>query len=143
VEEEGPPRPLILKYFAHGLLFSIITVFMTIVWAFIFVFLLLVGALIGLILGIIVLFFIYGEINTFLMQEVWGISTKDDWKTLLVHGFSLFVVLLLVSIPQIAINVLVLNPVVAIVLFVVYCFVDGYIAKNVGDGWEEATPDDA
>jgi hypothetical protein len=114
---------------------------MTIVWAFVFIALLVVGALIGLIIGIIILFFIYGGINTFLMNEVWGILTKDDWKSLLSHGFTLFVVLLLVSIPQIIINVLMPNLAVAIIVFVVYCFVDGYAARNVGDGWEEEAPE--
>jgi len=143
LEEEAPHRPLILNYFAHGILFSVITVFMTIVWAFVFAFLLIVGAVIGLIIGIIILFFIYGGINTFLMNEVWGILTKDDWKSLLVHGFILFIALLLVSIPAIIIDVLVPNLAVAIIVFVAYCFVDGYVARNVGDGWEEEALDTA
>jgi hypothetical protein len=141
LEEEAQHRNPILNYFAHGILFSVITIFMTIVWIFLLVVLFIAGALIGLIIGIIILFFIYGGINTFLMNEVWGILTKDDWKSLLFHGFTLFVMLLLVSIPQIVINVLMQNVAMAIILFVVYCFVDGYVARNVGGGWEKEAPE--
>ena len=112
----------------------LVTVF---VWAFIFVLLVIGGAFIGLILGLIVLFYIIGGINGFLADLIWAIPVKTDWKGLLLHGFVLFFVLTIAQIPSFLVNLIVPSLATTIVLFIVYCFIDGFIAKKVSEGMVE------
>ena len=129
------------RYFLHGLLFSLISLILVFVWAFFAVALIFIGSILGLIIGIVLLFFIFGGINTYLMQGIWGISIKGNLLSLFTHGLALFLALLLVSIPSLIINLLAPNIAVSVILFVFYCFVDGYVAKAVGGNWEEQTDD--
>ena len=129
------------RYFLHGLLFSLISLMLVFVWAFFAVALIFIGSILGLIIGIVLLFFIFGGINTYLMQGIWGISIKGNLLSLFTHGLALFLALLLVSIPSLIINLLAPNIAVSVILFVFYCFVDGYVAKAVGGNWEEQTDD--
>lgn len=130
------------RYFLHGLLFSLISIILIFVWVFLAVALVFIGSILGLIIGIVLLFFIFGGINTYLMQGIWGISTKSNLLSLFTHGLALFLVLLLVSIPSLIVNLLSPNIAVSVVLFVFYCFVDGYVAKAVGGNWEEEQTDE-
>jgi hypothetical protein len=136
-EEQKPLSFLLPRYFLHGLFFNVIFFLLTIAWAILLAGLIIFGAIIGLIIGIIILFFIYGAINVFLMERIWDFRVKADWKSLLTHGLAMFFVLLIVSIPSIIINFLAPSIPVAIVVFIVYCFIDGYVAKAVGGMWEE------
>jgi len=124
------------RYFAHGLLFSIFVLATDVVLSPILVGLVVFGAVIGLIIGALVLFFIFGAVNRFLMENIWNTPVNDDWKALLVHGFVLFIVLLMVSVPYVIVIFYSRNLFVAIILFVVYCFIDGYVGKVVGSHWE-------
>lgn len=142
MEEDRSLGHLLPRYFLHGLLFSLILILLIFVWAFLAVALVFIGSILGLIIGIVLLFFIFGGINTFLMQEIWKISTKSGLLSLFTHGLVLFLVLLLVSIPSLIINFLAPNIAVSVILFVIYCFVDGYAAKAVGGNWEEEQTDD-
>ena len=136
LEEEKTWKTLV-KYFLHGILFSGLFLVLGIVWAVIFAVLIVVGLFIGFIIGVIVLFFIIGGLNALLTSFVWGISVKSDWKSLLVHGFVLFIALLIASIPSFVINLIVPSLVTSIVIFLIYCFVDGFVSKNVAVFWEE------
>lgn len=134
---------LLLRYLVHGLLFNMIFFVLSFVWLAIFVSLVILGAIIGLIIGIIVLFLILGAANSFLMGRVWGIPAKSDWKSLLTHGVALFLVLLIVSIPSVVVvfalprTSLPTRVLVSAVIFTAYCFIDGLVAKSVGNVWEE------
>ncbi len=128
---------LLLKYFLHGILFSGIFLAMAFIWAIIFVVLIAFGSFIGLILGFIVLFFIISGINVFLADLIWGISVKSDWKSLLVHGFVLFILLIIVSIPSLVVNLIVPSLITTIVLFIIYCFIDGFVAKSLAGSFEQ------
>jgi hypothetical protein len=88
-----------------------------------------------LIIGVVLLVFIFGGFNTYLMQEIWKVSIGSNWFTLFTHGLALFLILLLVSIPSMVVSRLTPNVVVYAVMFVVYCFVYGYVAKAVGGSW--------
>lgn len=121
----------LMKYFLHGILFSGLFLVLGIVWAVIFVFLVVAGLFIGFIIGVIVLFLIIGGLNTLLADFIWGILVNDDWKSLLLHGFVLFITLLIASIPSFIINQTAPSLVTSIILFLIYCFIDGFIAKNV------------
>jgi hypothetical protein len=142
MEEDSSLGHLLPRYFLHGLLFSLILIILIFVWAFLAVVLVFIGSILGLIIGIVLLFFIFGGINTYLMQGIWGISIKSNMLSLFTHGLALFLVLLLVSIPSLIVSLLAPNIAVSIVLFVFYCFVDGYVAKAVGGNWEEEQTDD-
>jgi hypothetical protein len=120
---------LLLKYFLHGILFSGIFLAMAFIWAIIFVVLIAFGSFIGLILGFIVFFFIISGINVFLADLIWSIPVKSDWKSLLVHGFVLFILLIIVSIPSLVVNLIVPSLITTIILFIIYCFIDGFVAK--------------
>lgn len=134
--EEGYPRR-VTKYFIHGIAYSVIMVVLVFLWVFAAVLLVAVGWLIGLIIGFILLFVILGGLNCFLTVTVWSISTKTAWTSLLGHGLALFVVLIIVHIPAFLINLATPSLATTVVLFIVYAFVDGFIAKNVAKVWKE------
>lgn len=127
----------ISKYFIHGFAFSVIMIALFFVWVVITVFLAVVGSFIGLILGFVVLLFMLSGLNCFLTENIWSISTKTEWMSLLGHGFVLFFALIIANIPSIIIGLTAPNLAVTMVLFVVEAFVDGFVAKNVAVFWEE------
>lgn len=126
-----------LKYFLHGLSFSIILSFLTIVWALVLVVLILTGFIIGLIIGLIIFFFIMGGLNSLLTSLIWSISIKTKWTSLLGHGFVLFILLILVGIPAIIINLVAMSSATSIALLITYAFIDGFVAKYVATWWKE------
>ncbi|MGB9713769.1 MAG: hypothetical protein ACPLZC_02180 [Candidatus Bathyarchaeales archaeon] len=99
--------------------------------------LVVVGSIIGLLIGLFVLFLLIGGLNAVLTDFIWGIPIESNWKSLLAHGFVLFIVLLIASIPQLVISLVIPNIITTIVLFMIYCFIDGFIAKNIAGYWEE------
>jgi hypothetical protein len=127
----------ISKYFIHGFAFSIIMLALGFVWVFVLVFLTVAGSLIGLILGFVVLLFILSGLNSFLLESIWSISTEQEWVSLLFHGFWLFVAFFAAHIPAIIINYFVPSLAITIILFIIYTFIDGFVAKNVASWWEE------
>jgi hypothetical protein len=70
------------------------------------------------------------------MERIWEVPVDDYWKKLLAHGFVLFIALLAVSIPSVIIIFYSANLPTVAVLFIIYCFIDGYIGKAVGGHWE-------
>jgi hypothetical protein len=137
VETSHSRTTLLTKYFLHGLIFSLLLLALEIVWAFLLVFLVLIGYIVGLILGLIVLFFIVGGLNAVLTQSIWDTYIKQNWKSLLGHGIVLFIALILAAIPSILIRYTSPSLIAEIFVFFIYCFVDGYIAKQVGFAFEE------
>jgi len=125
-----------LKYFLHGLAFSVIFLVLAFVWAFILVILVLIGWLVGLIIGVIVLFFLIGGLNSFLTDFIWSIPIKTKWTSLLGHGFLLFIALIFAHIPALLISLSVPSLATTIVLLIVNAFVDGFVAKNVAAIWK-------
>jgi len=134
--EEGYPRR-VTKYFIHGIAYSIIMTVLVFVWVLVTVLLVAVGSLIGLIIGVILLFIVLGGLNCFLTVSIWSISTKTAWTSLLGHGLVLLVALIITHIPAFLINLAVPSLATTIVLFIVYAFVDGFVAKNVAKVWKE------
>lgn len=145
---EEPLWRNVSKYFLHGILFSVIYLALAFVWVFIiFGLLVVVGASIGFIFGFIqllhacmltiVFLFISGGLNSILTVRIWGITTKTDWMSLLGHGFVLFIALIIAHIPAIVINLVAPDLTTMIVLFIVYAFIDGFVAKNVASWRKE------
>jgi len=135
--KESLLRYLLPRYFVHGLLFSIFGLIIGIVLIIILLGLFVFGALIGLIIGLILLFLVFGAVNTFLMDRIWNIQVNENWKSLLVHGFALVIAFLVVSIPSFIISLYAASLPTTIVLFIIYCLIDGYVAKAVGSYWRE------
>lgn len=134
--EESSSRKL-LKYFLHGILFSIIFLVLAFVWIAILALLVTVGGFIGLAIGFAVLFFIVGSLNSILVKEIWGISTKTAWTNLIGHGFALFAVLIILNIPTMFARLFIPDLTVTIVLFLIETFIGGFVAKNVARFWKK------
>jgi len=126
-----------LKYFFHGISFSILLLLLGFLWAFILGILVVLGYLIGLIIGFVLLLIFVGGINSFLSDFFWDISTSTDWKSLLGHGFILFIALFIVDIPAVLVNLYVPSLVTSIAVFIIYAFISGFIARKVAAYWEQ------
>jgi hypothetical protein len=97
-----------------------------------------VGLFIGLIVGIMILFYAMGYLNKTLASIIWHEHVNGEWKSLVFHGFLTFLILLFVHLPiGVAVNVLSssMPPLLAsaIPMLFVYPFIDGFIAKAIGD----------
>jgi hypothetical protein len=125
------------KCFIHGILFTILLAVLAFFWAFTAVVLVFAGFIIGFIIGLLLLFLIMGGLNATLTDFIWNIPIRTNITSLLVHGLILSIALFLVSVPQILINIYAPSLAATIILFIVYCFIDGYVAKSVAGFWEE------
>jgi len=126
------------KYFLHGILFSILGLVLVFLWAVLLIVLVVIGLFIGLIIGLLVLFFIVGGLNSFLTNIIWNMPVKTDWKSLLTHGFILSILLLVVHVPSMIVSLAAPSIATTIVLFVIYAFIDGLVAKRTAAlGWRE------
>lgn len=137
MEEKQPFWKNLLKYFLHGLSFSVILTLLIIIWALVLVALILIGSIIGLIIGFIILLFIMGGLNSLLASLIWSISIKTKWTSLLGHGLVLSIALVLVGIPAIIINLIAPSLATSIALIIIYAFIDGFVAKLVAMWWKE------
>jgi hypothetical protein len=108
-----------------------------IAWAFPFAALVLVGYIIGLVIGILVFLFIIGWLNVGLSGMIWDVSIGTDWKSLLAPGFVLLFALLVAHVPEIIVNFAVPGLASTAVTFVVNCFIDGFVAKDIAGYWRE------
>jgi hypothetical protein len=124
------------KYFLHGVAFSLLFFILAIVWALVFGVLIVLGSIIGLIIGVVLLFFIVGGLNAFLSEIVWNLSIDYNWQSVLTCGFYLTVILVVVHIP-IAYALIYEPPniIVSMVLFVIYAFIDGFLARELAPLW--------
>ena len=129
-------KATLARLFLHGTAFSVLLMIAGIAWIVLTAFLILVGFIIGLILGIIVLFFIMGGLNSFLTEHIWRVSIKRGWKSVLGHGLLLLIVLAIARIPLLVISLVIPSLVTTTVFFIVYCFIDGLLARRVAFYWE-------
>jgi hypothetical protein len=131
MRSEPKPGKKFLLICLHGLVFSVIMTIMTIAWAFLFAFLVVIGFIIGLIVGFVVLIFVFGWVNTFVAEFIWDFDLESDWKTLGIHGLELFLILLVVGIPSLIASALFPSILTAVVMFIVYIPIDGYVAHAI------------
>jgi hypothetical protein len=127
----------LLRYFVHGLAFSILFLFLTFIWAFILALLIVVGSIIGFIIGFVVLFFLMRGLNTFLTRWIWSPDIRSGWLSLLIHGLGLFIALLIASIPSLLLIGTPYSLAFSIMLFVPYALADGFIAKHIAFAFRE------
>jgi Ca2+/Na+ antiporter len=141
-EAEEPLLTRLGKYFLHGILFSIAYLILTFLMVPVVAGLMVVGSvagsigiLIGLILGLAILIFALAFVNAALTELVWSIPMKANPTSLLGHGIILFLGLLIANLPAIVVNVIMPDVFITIVVFVAYCFIDGYLAMSIATGW--------
>jgi hypothetical protein len=106
-----------------------------IIWTFILGALVFVGLFLGLILGFALLFLLMGVVNSAITSFIWDINIELDLKGKLFHGIVLFIALIIAGIPRELISLFMPGLNTAILLFVLYCFVDGFVAKKVATIW--------
>lgn len=127
----------VAKYFIHGIAFSFLFLILAVAWVFILAILVGIGFIIGLIIGLIVLFLILGGLNTFLTSMLW-FNVKSGFWDLLIHGVTLFFILLIAGIfIQLMPNLLLPGTATTVVMFLIGSFVDGFIAQRVAQWWRE------
>jgi hypothetical protein len=81
-------------------------------------------------------------LNAALTGIIGDAEIGTDWKSLLVHGVVLFIALAIAHIPASIINLAVPGLTTMAVLFVVNCFVGGFVARTAAGYWEEEYDDD-
>jgi hypothetical protein len=122
----------IVKYFIHGIVFSLIFAIVGLFWAFIFGLLTVIGAFIGFIIGIALLFLIIGFINTLIAAFLWDIDSEMGFWRILFHGFVLFFAVLLVNLMvYYAPNMFFPGMATTLIAFIVESFLNGFIGKQV------------
>jgi hypothetical protein len=152
----------LLRYFLHGISLGDIGLalqYVWIIWISLFIFTMVLGPLVW-ILVFFSLFFIIGGLNSFLTFVIWSVDVKTNLKSLLAQGSVLAIMLLIAHIPTLATHYLVpglattiaipllilINPLLLtigpdlatmIVLFIIYSFIDGFIARTVAGLWKE------
>jgi hypothetical protein len=128
----------IAKYFLHGFLFSLILTGLMLVGVFILFILIAIGSFIGLGIGIALFIFFMGILNTGLTNAIWGYSCEWQIVPLLAHGLVLSFVLIIASLPFIALSFIAPGILTTIFSFIAGCFIDGYVCKAVADDWNES-----
>lgn len=124
-----------VKFFIHGVSFSVLFWILFIVWSLMFVVLVAFGAFIGVIIGFVILVYIVGGLNCFLTDKLW-FPVETQWKSVLAHGFYLFIVLVVVDFALIILPMILLPSVATrIISFIIVTFIDGYAAKYVAESW--------
>lgn len=99
---------------------------------------LLIGEFIGFIIGPLVLLFFVGGLNSFLTEIIWSIHVKTGWIIVFLHGLVLFIGLVIAGIPWLIVNLYVAsNLPTQIALSIIYAFIDGFVARKIGEQFEE------
>jgi hypothetical protein len=135
VEGEKKVR-ILFRYFAHGIVFSLLFLILGFIWTFIFVFLVFIGFIIGSIIGIALLFLLIGYLNSAITCYLWFPVETSFWGTLF-HGLALFIVLLIAQVFVTWIpNLVVPGIFTQISTFIIGTFVNGLLCKNVAKYWK-------
>ncbi len=131
----------VAKYFAHGLLYSILTALFTLVWVFLFGGLVFFGAFLGILFALFLLFIGYGFANSIVMRFLW-FPVRHGWKVYLGQGLALGLSLFLVEFVPLLFaipSLLTLSPsdllIARIVITVIYAFIAGLLGKAIGAHW--------
>ena len=140
---QKPQENALVKYFLHGLVFSIFMMVFVVVWTVLLIFLVIVGMFIGLCFGCCLLFVGIGAMNSYLAEYFWSIITNREWKSLAGHGGVLFIALIFAHIPMFLIE-LTAGPaafyLMIILSLIVNSFIDGYVGKKVAESFSGTQP---
>jgi hypothetical protein len=127
---------VILKYFVHGLFFSLLITFLIIGSLFVGAALILVGGIFGLIALLVGLMVLFGVANNLINRAVWGDPMNWSILALLIHGLGLFVALIIVNcvivlLPQLFFPGLI----TAIVMWIPTNILDGRVCRSIALRW--------
>jgi len=120
----------------HGIGLSILMLFLIIGWAVLLMILVAIGSILGLLIGLALLALALGFINSFLAEAVWDMDTDSALIPKFFHGVLLFVILLLVNLPWIAITYYLPHWSITMVLFIIYVPIHGYVGVRVAGVFE-------
>jgi len=163
--ENKPRWKNLLKYFFHGISFSFLLLVLSLFYAAVFaqqillgLFLLFVAfifGLFGLLFSIAIadsseenqffivgrrfngFFLIFGDFNSVLTENIWGITLETKPMSLIGHGSVLFFALFAAGVPAIIISLLAPGLATSIALFIIYAFIDGFVSKKIASDWED------
>jgi hypothetical protein len=131
------------KCFVHGIAFSVLGTLLLLFGLVVALMLVVIGSFIGLILGFALLILIFGVVNSAITEFLWFEVNWGFWN-LLLHGFTLFIVLLAVN------GVLVYLPLLFLpglatttVTFIIGCFADGFVGRQIAGWWEGESESEA
>jgi hypothetical protein len=132
---------LCVRYFLHGIAFSLLFFVLVFFWVFLTLFLVTIGSWLGLIIGIVFILFLMGALNVGLTEIIWGTMIGTSLKSILAHGILLLMLLGLAGLPSSLVLYISPGLTTTIIMFVVYCFIDGFIARKVALIFEESDGD--
>lgn len=132
---------IIAKMYAHGLVFSLITPFISIVFVFLTAILALFGGLIGLFFALLFLAVMFGGVNIGLAGAIWGIRSKSDYQSVLGQGGLLFIVMIVLGLILLPLAFLGFG-VTLILDFTLFPFVYGLVCRGVALSFEVGSGED-
>ena len=132
---------LCVRYFLHGIVFSLLFFVLVFFGVFLTFFLVIIGSWLGLIIGIVFILFLMGALNVGLTEIIWGTIVGAGLLRLLVHGVLLLILLVLAGLPSSLVSYISPGLATTIIMFVIYCFIDGFIARKVALIFEESDGD--
>jgi len=128
----------ILKYFAHGVLFSVLATVFIFVAAEFLALLATLGAG-GILLAIAALYIVpivLGAANCVITEFLW-FPVKFSWLSTWLHGILMFLALIVVNlIALMPFSVLPLTAAIILSL-ITGAFIDGYLAKQIAELWKK------
>jgi hypothetical protein len=132
---------LCVRYFLHGIAFSLLFFVLVFFGVFLTFFLVTIGSWLGLIIGIVFILFLMGALNVGLTEIIWGTMIGTSLKSILAHGILLLILLVLAGLPSSLVRNISPGLTTTIIMFVIYCFIDGFIARKVALIFEESDGD--
>ena len=135
-ERRGSRAKIVLKYFLHGLFFSLLVTFLIIGSLFIGAGLILAAGILGLVALVAIMAVLFGVANNLINRAVWGDSMNWSILALLIHGLGLFVALVIVNcvivlLPQLFFPGLI----TVIVMWIPTNIVDGKVCRSIAQRW--------
>lgn len=131
-------RGSLLRIFLHGIAFSLLFTALSFVWLVLLIFLMAIGWILGLIIGFGILMLIVGGLNSLLASAIWGIDTNTSFWSVFIHGFALFITLLVANLGLVFLPNMAFPGVATLVAtFIISTIVDGYIGRSVAEMFPE------
>ncbi|MBP7087246.1 MAG: hypothetical protein KBA58_04230 [Methanomassiliicoccales archaeon] len=120
----------------HGLGLSILMFLLIIGWTLVLGILVVLGFIIGLFVGLGLLALGLGYINSYLAEAIWEMKTDYRPISRFVHGVLLLIVLFITNIPIIAVTYYFPHWYIAVILFIVYIPIQGFVGIKVAEVYE-------
>lgn len=122
-----------IKYFLHGIFFSVLFLLLGLTWVFIFASLIVLGSFIGFVIGIGILFLLVGVINSVLGVYLWNIDAGGKGLLgIFFHGLTLFIILSIIqSTASYLFNHVFPGTASLLVTFIISTFLYGVIGRIV------------